>query len=270
MNNIIVIPVYKPQIDYWEELSFRRCCDVFSNRLVCLVSHCECDCNVYVKIAQEYNLSLLRQNFCRKYFEGIRGYNELMLSGAFYKRFRQYDYMLIYQLDAYVFRDELDYWCNKGYDYIGAPWFTDYLSIDQGGNLWCVGNGGLSLRKIATMYKIFGNNRPLLSPTQLWKLKDKNKVGFLRKLGATFVRSLGYKNKIGYFKNNYPENEDVFICQYLKELGIRISIPTPEVAMCFAFENNPSYLFSLTGKLPFACHAWKRYEYDIFWQKYIN
>ena len=30
--------------------------------------------------------------------------------------------MLIYQLDAYVFKDELLNWANKGYDYIGAPW----------------------------------------------------------------------------------------------------------------------------------------------------
>jgi hypothetical protein len=39
-----------------------------------------------------------------------------MKSKQFYERFVAYDYMLIYQLDAYVFKDELDDWSAKGYD----------------------------------------------------------------------------------------------------------------------------------------------------------
>lgn len=30
---------------------------------------------------------------------------------------------MIYQLDAWVFNDELSSWCSLGYDYIGAPFF---------------------------------------------------------------------------------------------------------------------------------------------------
>ncbi len=30
--------------------------------------------------------------------------------------------MLIYQLDAYVFKGEWLFWANQEYDYIGAPW----------------------------------------------------------------------------------------------------------------------------------------------------
>ena len=33
--------------------------------------------------------------------------------------------MLIYQLDAFVFQDDLAYWCQQNYDYIGAPWLRD-------------------------------------------------------------------------------------------------------------------------------------------------
>ncbi len=39
----------------------------------------------------------------------------------FYKTFTAYEYILIYQLDAFVFCDALKEWCAKGYDYIGAP-----------------------------------------------------------------------------------------------------------------------------------------------------
>ena len=57
------------------------------------------------------------------YFKSISGYNRLMMSSEFYKAFTDYEYVLIYQTDAYVFSGNLDYWCEKGFDYIGAPWF---------------------------------------------------------------------------------------------------------------------------------------------------
>lgn len=56
-----------------------------------------------------------------EHFVSVDSYNEMMLSPDFYRRFQVYDFMLIYQLDAFVFRDELDEWVAKDYDYIGAP-----------------------------------------------------------------------------------------------------------------------------------------------------
>ncbi|MFR6542216.1 MAG: DUF5672 family protein [Butyricimonas virosa] len=29
-------------------------------------------------------------------------------------------------IDAFVFRDELTYWCTLNYDYIGAPWLCKW------------------------------------------------------------------------------------------------------------------------------------------------
>ena len=45
---------------------------------------------------------------------GIAGYNEMMPSADFYSLFLAYEYMLICHVDAWVFRDELDFWCNQG------------------------------------------------------------------------------------------------------------------------------------------------------------
>ena len=42
-----------------------------------------------------------------------------MVSPLFYLNFKKYRYLLIYQLDALVFRDELLEWCSKEIDYIG-------------------------------------------------------------------------------------------------------------------------------------------------------
>ncbi len=43
-----------------------------------------------------------------------------MMDNTFYKQFLNYEYILIYQLDAFVFKDELNY-CSQGIDYVGAP-----------------------------------------------------------------------------------------------------------------------------------------------------
>ena len=47
---------------------------------------------------------------------GIAGYNKMMFSEE------GYDYILICHNDAWIFRDELEEWCNKGYDCVAAPW----------------------------------------------------------------------------------------------------------------------------------------------------
>jgi hypothetical protein len=83
--------------------------------------------------------------------------------------------MLIYQLDAWVFKDDLMKWCNKGYDYIGAPWFEDFGSYEKGKKLWRVGNGGFSLRKIKYFCKVLSWKWPVIKP----KIKNLFNVHFL-------------------------------------------------------------------------------------------
>ncbi|RYG45716.1 MAG: hypothetical protein EOO01_17385, partial [Chitinophagaceae bacterium] len=96
------------------------------------------------------------------YFNSIEGYNQLMLSEEFYSSFAAYEHILIHQADVFIFKDELQFWCNKGYAYIGPPWLRkpdrtikklfNYLrKLVQPGygvkhNL--VGNGGFSLRHV--------------------------------------------------------------------------------------------------------------------------
>ena len=95
------------------------------------------------------------------YFESTASYNRLMLDAGFYQQLSDYRYHLIYQTDAYVFRDELSHWCQQGFDYVGAPWLDWIHAAYQAKNqnrwnqlLWrlgkrrfdAVGNGGFSLR----------------------------------------------------------------------------------------------------------------------------
>jgi hypothetical protein len=63
------------------------------------------------------------KRFPSQCFESEATYNRLLLTPTFYQAFSDYDYILIYQPDCLVFSTDLKYWCDIGYDYIGAPWF---------------------------------------------------------------------------------------------------------------------------------------------------
>ena len=59
-------------------------------------------------------------------WDGFNEFGELMTSAKFYGRFRAYEYILICHTDAFVFRDELEKWCNSGYDYIASHIYNSY------------------------------------------------------------------------------------------------------------------------------------------------
>ena len=52
-----------------------------------------------------------------------------------YERYAAYEFMFTYELDAFVFKDELEKWCEQGWDYIGAPWFDGYNNLCVGVSL---------------------------------------------------------------------------------------------------------------------------------------
>ena len=124
------------------------------------------------------------ENFDDAFFTDIHAYNTLMLSPEFYERFTAYRYILIAQLDTYIFRDELQAWCARGYDYVGAPWIvrdiyrhplmrlcsaikkryceaTGKPNSQVTGNK--VGNGGLSLRKVESHLRVTRQLRHIIA-----------------------------------------------------------------------------------------------------------
>ena len=172
--------------------------------------------------------------------------------------------MLIYQLDAYVFKDELLNWANKGYDYIGAPWLPwkkRHLSVIGRYRLYCqrlfcrlfdektfktdkyyayqVGNGGFSLRRISKMLEITTHYK-----TKISKLLDDD---------APF----------------YPE--DVLLLYELTDRNFHLKKPCFKEALQFAMEENPKWAYCYNGnQLPFGCHAWCHKDYYPFWSSFIK
>lgn len=283
---IVVIPVYKVAPKVTELASFRQCIKVLKNFDLCLLTYEELDLTVYIRIAKEYSKKIGVKCFERHFFTSVAGYNKLCYNIDFYSAFCNYDYMLIYQLDAWVFRDELKMWCEKGYDYIGSPFFKDISS--KGTNtlyskeMLGVGNGGFSLRRIQYCIKLLERWKwlPYLTPRYLWKMysieKTSANCGKIYLLFLIFckiiLKSFGYRNTLNYFIESGRVNEDFYFSTWaMQAWRVKVNLPSCEEASCFSFEINPSYLYNLNGKrLPFGCHAFKKWEFDTFWSKYIQ
>lgn len=144
---IILIPAYKPDsLKDFAVASIMRAVKVLGEKYeIALLCPFGLNVDYYDKIAN-YNFSHLRCN--EEYFKNRRQYSNLCEVWEFYDACREYEYMLIYQYDAWVFEDKLEYFMNKGWDYVGAP----HICIK--GKPTEVGNGGLSLRKIDKFIKI--------------------------------------------------------------------------------------------------------------------
>lgn len=114
----IVVPIYKEKFEPFELISFTQLYKILGNYPITIIHPNK----VNLSFIKDLGFKFESKCFSDELFDGIYGYNKLMLSSAFYKSFEDYEYILIYQTDVYVFRDDLLYWCNKGYDYVGSPW----------------------------------------------------------------------------------------------------------------------------------------------------
>ncbi|TFU93730.1 hypothetical protein E4T81_07155 [Barnesiella sp. WM24] len=247
----IVIPAYKSTLHQYEEISLRAVAANLSRHPVTFVVPEGLDISKLTGIVKNAGV----ETFDPSYFQGIAGYNRLMMSEEFYDRFAGFNYILIYQLDAYVFSDRLLEWCDKGYDYVGAPWlvrpiykfpllklgskikhgFRKMLHMpDERATWWQVGNGGLSLRRVESHLRA------------------------VRELRQEIDRYLLYRNHI--------YNEDVFFSTEVNRHGLGFSYPDWEEALDFAFDKYPKLCYKLNGKkLPFGCHAWQKRRMRKFW-----
>ena len=193
----IVIPIYKNQLTDFEILSLKQCFKILSSYHIIFAAPARLDFQGYKQFCEGGDYEIAR--FDDFYFESIDGYNKLMLSTHFYSRFLDYKYILIYQLDAFVFKDELLYWCDQNYDYIGAPhvpyasepgkmeYLKSYKKILRfikvfgiSHSLSSVGNGGLSLRKIKSFIWLL---KILKNKVDQWPL---NEDGFFEYWGNIF------------------------------------------------------------------------------------
>lgn len=252
---IILIPIHKKILNDFETKSLVRCIEILKQFKIVLLLPKKIS-----RIDSEIDLTNIEViNISNKYFENVYAYNKLKTSRFFYNIFRGYKFILTYELDSWVFKDELEYWCLRDFDYIGAPWFSGY-SNDSSYNFNGVGNSGFSLRKVDKMLEIFSDYRnPFLKQESKIKTCTKNLIGWF--YYRIFSENFFIQNSSGF-------HEDTLISSLIEVK--KINIPNELTAMKFSFEMHPSYLFSLNNnELPFGCHAWEKYEPE-FWSNYIE
>ncbi len=271
---IVLIPVYKIKISDNEVRSLKQCLNILDKHSICIVHPYSLNLSTYKNIADQLKKEITFKAFDKKYFANIQGYNKLMLSLKFYSSFSKYDYMLIYQLDAWVFRDELNLWCKKGYDYIGAPWFKGWGKASKDSPIIGIGNGGFSLRKIKSAIRCLRILKGIrFLDNQLKRFLTKE--GINNKKLSNFMM-LPYKilkinsEYLNHIINDHQTFEDLVWSKYISKTFSGFRIAPINEGIGFSFEVNPNLLyFKNNQKLPFGCHAWEKYEFNTFWVKHI-
>lgn len=210
---------------------------MFADFPVILAVPARLDCSPF----DEYGQFASVRTFPDRFFASEAGYNRMMCRPFFYRRFLDFEYILIYQLDTFVFENTLLDWCSKGYDYIGAPWIDttwvkNFFAKSSFRRFFLqkrfnpVGNGGLSLRRVRSS----------------WKAARKFRI-----LSAVF------------------KHEDFLWSNIVARFLPGFNTAPPEEALNFAFEEHPERLFELNGqRLPFGCHSWELYGTD-FWRPHF-
>lgn len=266
MNSVVVIvPVYKTCLSVDEKVSFLQTLRMLGSHPICIVCPETLDFAIKEEEVSEGFVSVFVERFPNVYFEGVSGYNRLLLSEEFYSRFVEYDYMLICQLDAYVFRDELLEWCSKDYDYIGAPLFGRHFDIEHG----MVGNGGFCLRRVKVYLDFFKGKKNVFKIGDIANRISLRSKPFTRWL-VWILMALGWRNKPKTVARRWQYNEDTFWSLVLTGTNYELNKPEPLEALRFSFERFPSEAFSLLEELPFGCHAWKKYQYEEFWKDHVR
>lgn len=142
----VVVPVYKKNPVFFEQASLMQCVRALGQKYdIYLVAPFGLDLSGYTSLCPEYKFRIKRLS--KGFFESIEGYNHMCKRWEFYNSFSDYQYMLVYQLDCWVFADNLEYFISLDYDYIGAPWFEIDTKANTAKTTKC-GNGGFSLRRI--------------------------------------------------------------------------------------------------------------------------
>lgn len=261
----IVIPIYKPDLSEKGEISITRAFQVFRKYTIIFVAPRSLDIGYYKKYFESRDDHFMRFND-RYFYQGLEGYNELLLSEEFYKSFSAFRYILIYQPDAYVFRDELAQWCQEGYDYIGAPWLEDK---NEQIKLNGVGNGGFSLRNIEKFLYV-------LSQCKIQTVSEESKIKkrFHQIQNKTLALRLKLFNLIGGRKAVYYRdknlNEDGFWGEAAPKITRKFKTAPVEKAVQFSFDRYPDVLYKMNHyKLPFGCHAWEKRNPE-FWKEHIS
>jgi len=223
----VVIPTHKEELNELEKISLAQCRKVLGRYPLIFA------------IPEGKNFSWIPEGSRVVHFphlgQGTDHYNILLMSPQFYELFLEYDYILIYHVDAFVFYDALEEFCLLGYDYIGAPWPRIYTEKRKSLSSR-VGNGGFCLRNVKAHYELLKAHPNLIAQWHAIK---------------------------------FPE--DVFFSHCGKRDDCNFHVAPINIAYKFAAEFNPARVVKKNGgKLPFGCHDWKKKNPEFYIRNFLQ
>ncbi|MFA7160177.1 MAG: DUF5672 family protein [Kiritimatiellia bacterium] len=235
----IIIPVYKTELNRFETMSLERCRGILSRYRRILVCPESLDPAAY----KACDPGIETARFPDKYFTSLMAYSRLCCQPEFYARFRDYEFILIYQLDCYVFEDRLLYWCERDFDYLGAPW-PNFEHMSE------------SKKIIARL--------PFLKLV----LRDAGQGGFSLRKTEVLYRASKTLSKLAFLTSRFPE--DVLWTTLAGRLFRPFKLAGMKEALPFSFASSFETCFRLNAeKLPFGCHGWYTYGRE-FWKDKIR
>lgn len=237
----VVIPLYKYPLSASEAIALSQCLNVLSTHDIILLCPNRLKSNNFISQYQVKDVIFIDD----KWMSSIDNYNKLMLSRFFYGLFIKYNYILIHQLDAFVFSDRLLEFIKLGYDYIGAPWI-----------------GGCQLKRYSY--------RGARAVNRLFPFLNRDYLLYVGNGGFSLRRTAAFLSIIKKARFNlltWTQNEDTFWSYYGQKYS-HFKIPSLEIAMDFAIELDID--LSTVKKLPFGCHAWDKYNYEFVEDYYLQ
>lgn len=250
---VICVIHHKQDLEKYEQLSLLRIIDFCCNNNLLN--------NLYLILPDNINLDKFWNNYINpilndkqiytniKYwifdkvvFSSLNAYNNMLsLNQNFYGNFiNDYNYMLTYQLDGYIFDNQLEYFLNKEYDYIGGyylPVYANLIKYNEYENIntehHLIMNSGVSLKKLSFCIESIQQNY------------------------KNFIEGIEFNNIHAYIND-----DDFFSIFYTTEVNtldsIRFSLNYSGAETHYAI-NNFQY--------PFCCHAFHK---SRFLQKLIE
>lgn len=240
MNNCIIIPIYYKKPTLLDRLSINSLSNLEDLSDYDIIFMCP------EGLDTENWSSLLKKakfiNFDKSCFVSTSSYSYLLKSYDFWKKFESYEYALIYQTDGYCISGKLSDYIDMNYDFIGG------VILSENANWWnvpCVGNGGVSLRKVSTFLEITDPNGECLK---------------------TISDDVNQLNK--YSSGLFDNYEDLYFIQCVGRYW-DINIAPVSDGYNFCYDMNPEVCYELNNhKLPLFIHA---FDKNIrFWQHILD
>ena len=215
---------------------------------------------------------LITKPLSNRFFGSVENHIRMLFSPEYYQAFSDYKYILTYHLDALVFSDQLEQWCRKDYDFIGAPWVKHPDSPNAGMSYeGKVGNSGFSLKKVSTFLKLLNSPEFALDPGEYWEKNHAHRPlpQRLMNLPKRLLMHSRQYNNVRFELDRWKQSEELFLVKRASHFYPGYRVPGVEEALKFAFEIVPRHCYELNNhELPFGCHAWERYD-KSFWESWL-